>query len=519
MKIKSFRATNFRSFLDTGHITLKPINLLVGKNSIGKSSFARMWPIFNQGAKVQKRTPILWNGDLVDFGTFKNILSRHATDKQVIFDFLLEIEKKDLSPKNNTLRYGNRVHHLRDGEISFNITLISEETDSSRSRCNKLIISVASVSILYSFDASGQLIEAQCRDTTIKVTSQYSQENTIGFLAPSTEYFSKQNDVLVPAYSPMHTRLFYFLRRHLHQRLANERIHEICTKLNVVGDEIDLLSYCNALPYHYKTWKDFLYTIKLNETILQNFHTLVLLAASGSLIKDIDLSLRQHFSTVNYIRPIRATAQRYYRKQELAVDNIDPEGSNLAFLLVSLTKEKLVHLNKWLSETLDVNVILAGEDGEQGHVMVNLLDLTTGRLDNMADMGFGFSQVLPLAVQAWVSSSPHARIAGRVYHGNTILVWEQPELHLHPAMQRKLARLIAKTTKVDATRNITFIIETHSQSMINEIGDLIIEEKFDRNSIQLLLFEQRESFETKITQSSYDEDGQLTNWPYGFLSV
>jgi len=516
MKIQSFRATNFRGFVDTGHIKLRSINLLVGKNSIGKSSYARLWPIFNQGAKLQKRTPVLWNGDLVDFGTYKNVLHRDAKSNEITFDFQIEVEKRDLSTRGSNLRYGNKVQHLNSGDVNFKINLTNSSDDVFRTRCSEFTLTVADVVIKYTFSPNGLLSEVSCKNIVIKISNSYNQENTIGFLIPLTDYFVKVNDVLVPAWSTLNMRLFSYLRGCLHQRLSNDRVREICTKLNVVGSESELLSYCNALPYQYKTWRDFLDRIKVNGNALATFHTLVLMASSELLLKDVDSSLRQYFSTVNYIRPLRATAERYYRKQELSVDNIDSEGSNLAFFLASLSREKLSKLNEWLTETLDIKVEM---DSEKGHVMVNLFDQTTGRLDNMADMGFGFSQVLPLAVQAWVSSSPHARIPGRISYESTILVWEQPELHLHPAMQRKLARLIAKTTAVDPKKNITFIIETHSQSMINEIGDLIVSEDFDKNDVQILLFEQRETFETKITQSNYDADGQLTEWPYGFLSV
>ncbi|WP_404801418.1 AAA family ATPase, partial [Aeromonas media] len=39
--MKSIRIKNLRCFEDTGYIDIKPINLLVGLNSTGKSSFAR----------------------------------------------------------------------------------------------------------------------------------------------------------------------------------------------------------------------------------------------------------------------------------------------------------------------------------------------------------------------------------------------------------------------------------------------------------------------------------------------
>jgi predicted ATPase len=514
MKIISFQATNFRGFLDTSHIVLRPVNLLIGKNSIGKSSFARLWPLFAQGTKLQKRAPILWNGDLVDFGSFRNVLSRHSALKEVGFEFLMEVEKRDMLPVSRITRLGNRIRHLSESFMRFRIGLISETSDGARTRCCGLRINGNGFEIKYTFSEDGKLAESLCNGILIKPSSSNIQQNSVGFLAPLTEYYSNSADGVIPSYSPLQSRLQMFLRSQLHQRLSSERLREICLKLNVIGTEDELLSYCEALPLEYKTWRDFLGLAREHAHLRRLFHGYVILAASENLIRDIDLSLKQYFSAVNYLRPLRAVAQRYYRKQELAVDSIDSEGANLAFFLESLPAAQLSKLNSWLNETLDVEVRL---DGEEGHVMIKLRDLSTGRVDNIADMGFGFSQVLPLAVQAWLASSPHARGFGRVTSENSILVWEQPELHLHPAMQRKLARLVAATTRIN--KGLVFIIETHSQSIINEFGDMIVSDEFSEDDVQALLFSQIADAETTISVSKYDEDGQLSDWPLGFLAT
>lgn len=514
MKISSFRATNFRGFLDTSHIALRPVNLLIGKNSIGKSSFARLWPIFAQGAKLQKRTPVLWNGDLVDFGTFKNVISRHCNSSEIGFEFKIDVEKFDILPNNRMARPGTKVRHLGERQFIFKIALTREVNDPARTRCTGFVIKSEHFDIKYSFDANGALIESVCNGISAKPSSGHIQQKSIGFLLPLTEYFTTVSDAVVPSYSPHYLQLQAFLRQQLHQRLSTEKIRDITLRLNAIGTPQELLLYCESLSIEYKTWKDFLVLARQMPHLLRMFHGYATLAASENLIRDIDFSLRQHFSAVSYLRPLRAIAQRYYRKQELAVDNIDSEGANLAFFLESLPVTQLARLNVWLKETIDVEVIL---DGEEGHVMITLHDFSTGRSDNIADMGFGFSQVLPLAVQAWLSSSPHARSVGRVTNEYAILVWEQPELHLHPAMQRKLARLIART--ITLKKGISFIIETHSQSIINEFGDLILEENFKSEDIQALLFTQNGDAETVIATTGYDNDGQLIDWPLGFLAI
>ena len=57
--MESIRIKNFRSLQDTGNIDLKPITILVGKNSAGKSTFLRTFPLFKQSVEERTKAPIL----------------------------------------------------------------------------------------------------------------------------------------------------------------------------------------------------------------------------------------------------------------------------------------------------------------------------------------------------------------------------------------------------------------------------------------------------------------------------
>lgn len=81
LRLDSIQLKNLRSLKDTGFIQLKPITVLVGKNSVGKSTFLRSFPLIRQSCERQKRAPILWYGKLVDFGDFKTALNRTAAKK------------------------------------------------------------------------------------------------------------------------------------------------------------------------------------------------------------------------------------------------------------------------------------------------------------------------------------------------------------------------------------------------------------------------------------------------------
>ena len=70
--MNTLRLKNYRCFEDTGDISLKPLTLLVGANSSGKSSFLKFFPLLKQSIGIRKNGVFLWYSDDVDFKDFKN---------------------------------------------------------------------------------------------------------------------------------------------------------------------------------------------------------------------------------------------------------------------------------------------------------------------------------------------------------------------------------------------------------------------------------------------------------------
>ncbi len=98
---------------------------------------------------------------------------------------------------------------------------------------------------------------------------------------------------------------------------------------------------------------------------------------------------------------------------------------------------------------------------------------------------------------------------------------EQPELHLHPAHQARLARMIVGALKAsrEAGREVPIMIETHSEALVNGLGDFIEARELSPDDVQIVIFEQDEATrQTKLRIASYDEDGALRNWPFGFFA-
>lgn len=70
--IDSVRIENLRSLRDTGFVKLKKLNILLGSNSSGKSTFLRSFPLLSQSIKKNLRGPISWFDDsMVDLVIMK----------------------------------------------------------------------------------------------------------------------------------------------------------------------------------------------------------------------------------------------------------------------------------------------------------------------------------------------------------------------------------------------------------------------------------------------------------------
>jgi AAA15 family ATPase/GTPase len=89
----------------------------------------------------------------------------------------------------------------------------------------------------------------------------------------------------------------------------------------------------------------------------------------------------------------------------------------------------------------------------------------------LADLGYGISQILPIILKIGVLARQNEYEYGyRDYNGcgyaPSLLVIEEPETNLHPALQSKLADMFVEAYK---EFNVQFIIETHSEYMIRKL--------------------------------------------------
>ncbi len=519
----SFRTKNLRSFVDSGHIYLKPITILVGKNSAGKSTLARIFPLLRQSIEVKKRGPLLWWGRLVDFGGFDESINKFCNEKFIDFDFKISFGADDFR-KNSRRGFGrlSMFRTLDGGETEISIRIKNSEKNTYTSTIKFKIFDFESEIKL---QENGKVDSIKCGSYIWIPNNSTMCFATQDRLIPNHLFFKKtetQNGGIWENFDPIQSELERQIRGFVHGNTAESRIRQLASRIPM-GFKKDIFEHLSTIADP-SSFRDHLKSIGPDSIQFTKLCEIALAANLDILLEQTNSALSTFSNEVIYLEPLRATAQRYYRQQSLAVGEIDSKGENIAMYLDSLTTYQLREFNKWISKYFGVEVKTKRAGG---HISINIKQTSEDSESNIADMGFGFSQVLPIAAQLWsAGTSPTLQAPVRQKSTNPVIVIEQPELHLHPEYQSILADIIIATTEKKANdstksildRNIRIIAETHSPALINRLGALVADGLVDKKDIQIILVEQETSRSpSKIRAANFDDDGILRNWPIGFF--
>ena len=144
---------------------------------------------------------------------------------------------------------------------------------------------------------------------------------------------------------------------------------------------------------------------------------------------------------------------------------------------------------------------ITSDSGKLGHT----LKVTTQGSDlehDLTQVGVGVSQVLPILVLALIAEP-----------GST-LIFEQPELHLHPRVQTRLADFFVSMTHLGKQ----CIVETHSEYLINRLRYRSASDSGSEVSSSVVIyFVEKEQARSRYRPVKIDDLGNLDNWPEGFF--
>ena len=504
MSIKSIRIKNLRSIVDSGCISIKPLTILVGKNSSGKSSFARSFPLLRQSLEREIRGPILWWGRFVDFGEYKVAVNRNNAHKGIDLEYKVVIEESNLKHMlaSGILNSLNSNNH--QFEFNVDVAVVASNQDES-DYTSQITLSLHDVTICIFFQANGFITKI--------TTDNYEWNNT--------------NETIYCAQNQLFPRLHLWKNTGEEFENFNMFFHEL---KNHIGENLvslmekaeinDLLNMpLSASKHELKKQLHTLllkYDISMNFTNIDKLFELSILSKLNTLLDYIRKEIIDFYQNVIYLEPLRFNSQRYYRQQSISIDEMDSRGENIAMFIKSMDRMDMNKFQRWTEENLGFKIYA---QNHTGHVSLEISYKDNETKENITDVGFGISQMLPIIMQLWSAKYLHRR--NKIQSSSKILVIEQPELHLHPKFQAKMSDVIVQSLKLRSDlaneKSIQLIIETHSQPLINRIGELIYTKQIDSNDVQVILFDKDENKVTNLKISNFNEDGVLENWPFDFF--
>ena len=516
--IDSIRIQNFRSFRDTGYINLNKLNILLGTNSSGKSSFLRSFPLFTQSIKKNLRGPISWfDSSSVDFGDYDTAKWRYADVlDDVVFSYLI---KGPFLSRTSYWYYGTHtdiaVDKIKELELSLHY-----RNDAVGTFVNKIILILNGVNYQFSIEERSNHVKFSIDGKDINIGKWRWIQNTFSGMLPSwRSILEKENTQPIEIVDHLYKIAIDSLRKHCNKRLKNvARLNEVVS--NWTNDNAAFLAILRhqnqltSLSHVAFSWNvDNAEFLTISEKIAPFY--------IYQLLRVINLELSYFYESCRYIAPIRAEANRFYRSQGLNVNEIDSYGKNLAEFVASLSEKNKESYETFCQRVLGQKVITSSLQG-QSSILLSSENIE----ENLVDVGFGYSQILPIITQLWLSANPNqyfrsqGYVQMRIGRNNCVLI-EQPELHLHPAMQAKIADVFIEFIKSNLSqkgRYQNLIVETHSQTIINRLGRRIREGSLSPDDINIILFEKTKDFkETVIRQIAFNHKGQMNDWPYGFF--
>jgi hypothetical protein len=306
----------------------------------------------------------------------------------------------------------------------------------------------------------------------------------------------------------------------MHKRSSPERIisvarqFEFDTSREILSQASEVLATGRKLIPGTDSWEE-------NSPEFQEFRDAVVTMHLTPLLLSLNERMTSSCHGIRYIEPLRATADRYYRFQDLAVDEIDSQGQNLPMFVDALPQDKLIEFQEWTERHFGFSV---RPERHEGHVSILVTEANFGT-HNLADTGFGYSQILPIATQLWWQTKLRMTASTRQQRLNNdrgLLAIEQPELHLHPRLQAQVADAFAAAIRYSQEQHTVFriVAETHSEAIVNRLGELVASGKLSSKDVNLVIFE-RDSPDSpsKVRCVEYDEKGYLKDWPYGFFNA
>jgi predicted ATPase len=425
--IKQLRIRNFKSLVDTGTLDIRPITILVGPNSSGKSSLIQFLLLLMQTARSRDiENPLLLNDDnCLRLESYKNIIFRNETSKPLEFEIAFDAGSSERFSSIQSFTY--RVQFM-----SKRSRIMVSEFDIIDNAQSKRILGIR-----HDSDKNRYFV-SESFDPDLRAESESPIE------------FDKFVPMLFAGY-PFRTKYIRERSRARRDRSKNERNSEN-------------MDYFESMEF---------------------------------VRRMIGILSRK----IHYIGPLREFPRRYYPISRVTVEDVGFKGERTVEALASWPKSRLRKVEDIVKRFgLGKTIVIKPLSGNKTLVEVRVQDPNLDISFNIHDVGFGISQVLPIIVEGF-----HAE------PGSLILI-EQPEIHLHPRLQALMGDLLLEIS----SERRKVIVETHSEHLIMRIQRRIAEGILSHEDVAIYFFSSGQNG-TEIKRISFDKSGRLRDWPKGFF--
>jgi len=197
---------------------------------------------------------------------------------------------------------------------------------------------------------------------------------------------------------------------------------------------------------------------------------------NAGFLSKLQLAFENLFGQVYYLGPLREFPQRHYvwkgsepadmgRRGERVVDAILAARERGANISPGYKKKRLTLEQRVASWLKDLGLIHSfsvepvAKDSSIYQVRVQVTPSSAKVL--ITDVGFGVSQILPVLVLCYYAPE------------GSIILLEQPEIHLHPSIQSGLADVFIDAAK---NRNVQIVVESHSEHLLRRLQRRVVEQ-------------------------------------------
>ena len=532
MKLNNIHVSNFKSFKDLD-FDIRRINIVLGPNNSGKSNILKLLLLLKQTYSSSLNAPLILNGNIYNFGSFINITNNY-NGKNIEIRLNFNVKRTDL-----------RIKRKITPRIKGNLNMISEyyyDEKIKKIRFKKFEIEnieQKNVILKYTSDFS-PIINNKTSDEYIKEIEK-SINKIIDILDEIPQFGLKVDTKesirwlvnfplkLEKIFSPSDfSTVFEYYKKFL-LKLRRKKIFINLVK-DVIIPRIEInYRFRGEIEYNlgefFLDLNRFLSTPEIRKIIIcNNFDKLKedlseinnlieglinidnLFFELSRLLRDIERIIRTFFENTFYIGPLRTIPERYYTVIGEYSRDVGIKGEYSHLLLKSSLENKaykhiLEKLNYWLNK-FEMAKDFKIKDYEEISELISIIfnEYFSGLNVNITDMGIGTSQVLPIILE------------GFLINRKSVLMVEQPEIHLHPKAQSDLGDLFIEI----ANEEKNLIIETHSAYLIQRIQRRIAEGSISHKDVMFYYVTMTKDG-SLIRKLEIDEDGYIKNVPDGFF--